>query len=62
MKVDYNQLAEDMIKYRAKHNLTQDKLADLCMLSRDIIYKAEKGNANLRPTSYLKIVNVVRKE
>lgn len=57
--MDKQKLAEDMLMYRAMKNLTQTELAEECKVSRDIIAKAEKGAANLRTTTYLKISNVI---
>lgn len=59
MQMDKSKLAEDMLMYRAIQNISQQELADKCNLSRDIIIKAEKGVANLRTTTYLKIKNVI---
>lgn len=43
-------LSEKMVEYRAKHNLTQKQLAELCGLTAQTIVKAEQGKPLTRLT------------
>ena len=56
-----NELAEKMVAYRAKHNITQFKLAELCKLSEATIIHAEQGK-RLAPLSKAKIEHVINEE
>lgn len=43
-------LSEKMVEYRAKHNLTQKQLAELCGLTAQTVIKAEQGKPLTRLT------------
>lgn len=43
-------LSEKMIRFRAKHNLTQAQFAELCSLSKLTIINAEKDDSVSRIT------------
>ena len=49
-------LAENMMWYRAKANLTQQELADLCGLSKMTICQIEKGNQIPSKITQMKIM------
>lgn len=40
------ELSEKMIRFRAKHNLTQTQLAELCSLSKLTIINAERDDVS----------------
>ena len=44
-------LSEKMVEYRAKHNLTQKKLAELCGITAQTVVKAEQGKPLTRLTA-----------
>lgn len=44
------ELSEKMVEYRAKHNLTQKKLAELCGITVQTVVKAEQGKPLTRLT------------
>ena len=44
-------LSDKMVEYRAKHNLTQKQLAELCGLTAQTIVKAEQGKPLTRLTA-----------
>lgn len=43
-------LSEKMVEYRAKHNLTQKQLAELCGITAQTVVKAEQGKPLTRLT------------
>lgn len=49
-------LADRMMWYRAKANLTQQELADLCGLSKMTICQIEKGNQTPSKITQMKIM------
>lgn len=44
------------LEYRAKHNLTQQQLAELCRISRSSVHKLE----NCKPTTQITQIKVYR--
>lgn len=44
-------LSEKMVEYRAKHNLTQKQLAELCGITTQTVIKAEQGKPLTRLTA-----------
>ena len=52
-------LADRMMWYRAKANLTQQELADLCGLSKMTICQIEKGNQIPSKITQMKIMLIV---
>lgn len=44
-------LSEKMVEYRAKHNLTQKQLAELCGITAQTVIKAEQGKPLTRLTA-----------
>lgn len=60
MQFDKEKLAEDVLMYRALHNITQEQLAEKCNISREYIVAVEKGTANLRRTTYLRIKEAIK--
>lgn len=47
------------LEYRAKHNLTQRQLAQLCRLSRDVIIKVESAQ-HTSQISQIKVYRIVQ--
>lgn len=45
------ELSEKMVEYRAKHNLTQKQLAELCGITAQTVVKAEQGKPLTRLTA-----------
>jgi len=56
---DKAKLAEDVLMYRAIHNLDQKELAKKCGVSRETINLIENEKTNLRRVNYYKIINVI---
>ena len=44
-------LSDKMVEYRAKHNLTQKQLAELCGITAQTVIKAEQGKPLTRRTA-----------
>lgn len=44
-------LSEKMVEYRAKHDLTQKQLAELCGITAQTVIKAEQGKPLTRRTA-----------
>jgi len=59
MQYNKEKLAEDVMIYRAIHNLNQKEFAEKCNVSRETINLVEAKTANLRSVSYYKIMNVI---
>lgn len=59
MNYDKAKLAEDVLMYRAIHNLDQKELAEKCGVSRETINLIENEKTNLRRVNYYKIINVI---
>lgn len=59
MQYNKEKLAEDVMIYRAIHNLNQRELAEKCNVSRETINLVEAKTANLRSVNYYKIKNVI---
>ena len=55
-------LAEKMILYRAKHKMSQGKLAELCGLNRSTIKYIESGKKEPLKTTAIRILCVVEKQ
>lgn len=53
-------LSEKMVEYRAKHNLTQKRLAELCGITVQTVVKAEQGKPLTRLTA--KKIELIIKE
>ena len=54
-------LSDKMVEYRAKHNLTQKKLAELCGITVQTVIKAEQGKPLTRLTAK-KIELIIKEE
>lgn len=50
-KMSSEKLSEKMVEYRAKHNLTQKQLAELCGITAQTVVKAEQGKPLTRLTA-----------
>lgn len=57
-----NVLIEKMLDYRAKHNISQVKLAELCNVSQQTICNVENGVQAPSKLTRKKILNVIEKE
>ena len=53
-------LSEKMVEYRAKHNMTQKKFAELCGITVQTVIKAEQGKSLTRLTA--KKIELIIKE
>lgn len=60
-KLTNSELAELMIRYRAQKRLSQDNFAKELKMSHTTIWKLEtERTPNIRPTTYLRIVDYIR--
>lgn len=55
-------IAEKMLEYRAKHNLSQSKLADLCGITTQTVNSIENGIQSPSKLTEAKIKLIVDKE
>lgn len=51
-----------MLDYRAKHNISQQKLAELCKVTAQTICNVEKGTQSPSRLTKQKILIVIEKE
>lgn len=56
------ELANKMLDYRAKNNISQYKFADMCKVSVQTICNIENGIQNPSKLTKQKILNVIEKE
>lgn len=56
-----DEIMDLMISYRAKHNLSQEKLAELCHLTKQTIHNVETGLQTPSRLTRQKILEVVKK-
>lgn len=59
MVLDLEKLQRLMIVYRAKHNISQKELADLCSVTLQTICYVENGNKLPSKVTIQKILNIV---
>ena len=69
MSVDKNEvrvLGEKVIRYRGRHNMSQDDFAKVCGLSRATIVSIEsgalRGRAGITALTKAKILNIIESE
>lgn len=55
-------LISRMLNYRAKHNLSQLKLAELCKVTTQTICNVENGTQEPSKLTRQKILNIIDKE
>ena len=55
-------LAERILKYRAKHDMSAKEFAEKCKLSLQTVYSIENGLQNPGKITRLKIENVLKGE
>ena len=55
-------LAERILEYRAKHNISAREFAKMCKLSLQTIYSIENGVQTPSKITRLKIENVLKEE
>jgi DNA-binding XRE family transcriptional regulator len=55
-------IKEQMVMYRAKHGLSQERLAELCGLTKATVWNIESGRSNPTKLTIAKIKNVIEKE
>lgn len=60
--MDNETLQRKMIVFRAKHNLSQEELAKMCLLSKQTINTVELGIQKPSKLTEQKILNVIEKE
>lgn len=56
-----DELINEMLMFRAKHNMSQKEFADMCGLTRATIWNAESGKSNPTPLTKAKIKAVIEK-
>ena len=54
--------AKEMLGYRARHNLSQEKMAELMELSSGAVYKLEIGKSKPRAITISKLEQLMEKE
>ena len=59
---DLDVLRQKMIDYRARHNISQQKLAELCKLTPQTVCNIENGIQAPSKLTKQKILNVIEKE
>lgn len=57
-----NELIAKMIKFRARENISQLKLAELCNVTQQTICNVENGTQDPSRLTRQKILNIVEKE
>ena len=60
--VEIMDFAKEMIAYRARHNLSQEKMAELMELSKGSIYKLEARKTEPRAVTVSKFEQLMEKE
>ena len=55
-------LIEKMLDYRARHNISQLKLAELCKVSQQTVCNIENGIQSPSKLTRKKILNLIEKE
>ena len=60
--VEIMDFAKEMIAYRARHNLSQEKMAELMELSKGSIYKLEARKTEPRAVTVSKFEQLIEKE
>lgn len=56
------ELIEKMLDYRARHNISQVKFAELCNVSQQTICNVENGVQAPSKLTRMKILNLIKKE
>lgn len=63
LNTEFRDLPELMVRYRAKHNLTQDELARRCNLTKATVNAIEAGKrAGITKLTRAKILNAIESE
>ena len=55
-------LGKRLIRFRAENNLSQQKLADMCRISKQTLFMIEKYDISISPLTREKIELVIGKE
>ena len=55
-------LAEAIVRYRARHDLNQEEFANLCKVTKQTIWAIENGRASITKLTRAKILNVLEME
>lgn len=55
-------LGKRLLRFRAENDLTQQKLADMCRVSKQTIFMIEKYDISIAPVTKEKIELVIGKE
>ena len=58
-RIELKELSENILNYRAKHNLSAEKFADLCSLTMPTIYNIENCKRVPSKMTLRKILNVI---
>ena len=59
---EFDILRQKMLDYRAKHNISQQKFAELCKLTVQTVCNIENGVQEPSKLTKQKILNVIEKE
>ena len=62
MGVDVSGLSDEIVRYRAKHNLNQDEFAKRCNLTKQTIGAIESGRHGVTKLTKAKIMRVIESE
>lgn len=62
MTKEYEELRKKMLDYRARNNISQYKLADLCKLTPQTVCNIENGVQTPSKLTKQKILNLIEKE
>ena len=62
MSKELDVLRQKMLDYRAKHNLSQVKLAEMCKVTPQTICNIENGIQEPSKLTKQKILNIIEKE
>ena len=62
MSKDLDILREKMLDYRARHNISQLRLAELCNVTQQTICNIENGIQSPSKLTKQKILNIIEKE
>lgn len=60
--VDIDFLSDEIVRYRAKHNLNQGEFAQLCNLTKQTIGAIESGRHGITKLTRAKIMRVIESE
>ena len=62
MNVDIEMLSNEIVRYRAKHDLNQEEFAQRCNLTKQTIGAIESGRHGVTKLTKAKIMRVIESE